>query len=427
MHMMISVVGKRTEHWISLFAALAARPEVSFTILAADVSDATRRDLERLSQRRPGLRCHVVPHRWSEDRTGHMASVLFPRDSLRALAREQPPDVIHVIGEAAYLSTWQVLRLRRRHWPHVPVTLYAAQNIVIRFPLPFPLIERYVYRAVDHIFPITPAALNVLRVKGYRGRASLVPLGVDTLAFQPAPSASPRPFTAGFVGRLEPHKGIGDLLCAAELLDCDLLVVGDGSMRADVELAAARRPGRVTLRGWADHKALPGLLARMDALVLPSIELVQRNVVPWIGIPLREQFGRVLVEAMACGVPVVGSDVGEIPWVVGSAGLTFPAHNATALADQLGRLRDDPDLARDLAVRGLTRASTEFGWDRIGEQMCRIWAEEAGLAGSAGDVRPIPGMVGAGEQIGTGRHAAASLSRQGTLPAAADLARWSSS
>lgn len=169
MHVMISVVGKRTEHWISLFAALAARPDVSFTILAADVSDTTRRDLDRLSQRWSRLRCHVVPHRWSEDRTGHMASVLFPRDSLRALARDQPPDVIHVIGEAAYLSTWQILRLRRRYWPDVPVTLYAAQNVVIRFPLPFPLIERYAYRAVDHIFPITPAALNVLRVKGYRG------------------------------------------------------------------------------------------------------------------------------------------------------------------------------------------------------------------------------------------------------------------
>ena len=412
MHVMISVVGKRTEHWTSLFAALAARPEVSLTVLAADVSESTRRDLERLSRRWSRLRCHVTPHRIGEDRTGHMASVLFPRDSLRALAQDRPPDVIHIIGEAAYLSAWQMLRLRRRHWPGVPVTLYAAQNIVIRFPLPFPLIERYVYGGVDHAFPITPAAMNVLRVKGYRGRSTLVPLGVDTSAFQPSPTAPPRPFTAGFVGRLEPHKGIGDLLCAVELLDCDLLVVGDGSMRADVERAAARRPGRVTLCGWADHQRLPSLLARMDVLVLPSIELVQRNVVPWIGIPLREQFGRVLVEAMACGVPVVGSDIGEIPWVIGPGGLTFPPHNATALADQLGRLRDDPAFARELAVRGLARATTEFSWDRIADLMCRIWAQEADLtkSGRADDRRQPSAAVAPGDPVASGRRSATSPS-----------------
>ncbi|MFC6018112.1 glycosyltransferase family 4 protein [Plantactinospora solaniradicis] len=396
---MTSVVGKRTEHWTDLFAALAARPEVSLTVLAADVSERTRRDLDRLSDRSSRLRCHVLPHRIGEDRTGHMASVLFASDGLRALARDRPPDVIHIIGEAAYLSTWQVLHLRRRHWPGVPATLYAAQNVVIRFPPPFPLIERYAYGAVDHAFPITPAALHVLRSKGYRGRATLVPLGVDTSTFQPASTAPSPAFTAGFVGRLEPHKGIGDLLRAVELLDCDLLVVGDGSMRADVERAAVRRPGRVTLCGWADHQALPGLLARMDVLVLPSVELVQRNVVPWIGIPLREQFGRVLVEAMACGVPVIGSDIGEIPYVIGAAGLTVPSRDADALADRLGRLRDDPAFTRELAGRGLLRATTEFSWDRIADLMCGVWGQETGRSRS-GQVDSPPASVSTSSTFG---------------------------
>lgn len=380
MHVMVSVVGKRTEHWTDLFAALADRPEMSLTVLAADVSEGTRRDLDRLSRGSSRLRSFVLPHRIGEDRTGHMASVVFAGNALRAVARDQRPDVVHVIGEAAYLSTWQMLRLRRRHWPGVPATLYAAQNVVIRFPPPFPMIERFAYGAVDHTFPITPAALRVLRAKDYRGRATLVPLGVDTSAFRPPPVTLSRPeFTAGFVGRLEPHKGIGDLLRAVEILDCDLLVVGDGSMRGDVERAAARRPGRVTLHGWTDHQTLPGLLAKMDALVLPSVELVQRNVVPWIGIPLREQFGRVLVEAMACGVPVVGSEIGEIPWVIGPAGLTVPPQDAGALADRLGRLRDDPGLAKELAGSGLVRATTEFSWERIADLMCRVWEQEADL------------------------------------------------
>ncbi|MFB9235616.1 glycosyltransferase family 4 protein [Plantactinospora siamensis] len=377
MHVMITAVGARTEHWMDLFAVLAAQPDLTVTVVVADVSATARQELAAIEER-TGLRYHVLAHRWSEGRTGHMASVLFDRDGLRSVAERDRPDVLHLIGESSYLSTWQMLRLRRRWWPRVPVTLYAAQNVVMRLPVPFPLLERHAYRSVDHALPITPAALAVLRAKGYHGPATIVPLGVDTARFAPAPvrAARSRPFTAGFVGRLEPHKGIRDLLCAGELLDCDLLLVGDGSLRPEVERAAARRPGRVTLRDWADHATLPGLIGRMDALVLPSVELVQRNVLPWVGIPLREQFGRVLVEAMACEVPVVGSEVGEIPYVIGPAGLTYPAGNATALVDRLAQLRDDPELARKFAALGRERAVGEFGWDRIAQTLCRIWSAE---------------------------------------------------
>ncbi|GAA5194613.1 hypothetical protein GCM10023322_59370 [Rugosimonospora acidiphila] len=376
MHVVITAAGKRTEHWTSLFAALCRRPDITLTVLAADISELTDRDLSRHAGRCERLRYHRVRHLLGEERTGHMASVLLGPGSGRLLASRRP-DVVHVIGEAAYLSTWQVIRLLRRHWPGTPVTLYAAQNIVMRFPVPFSLLEQRAYGAVDHTFPVTPSALKVLRAKGYRGAATIVPLGVDTDVFSPCRPA-PRParsrrFTAGFVGRLEPHKGIRDLLDATELLDCDLLVIGDGSLAGDVGRAAARRGrGRVTLRSWVDHAELPGLLARMDALALPSVEVVQRNVVPWIGIPLREQFGRVLVEAMACGVPVVGSDVGEIPYVMGDAGLSFPAGDPAALADRLARLRDDRDLAQRLSSRGVARAAG-YSWDRIADRLCHVW------------------------------------------------------
>ena len=98
MHVMVSVVGKRTEHWTDLFAALADRPEMSLTVVAADVSEGTRRDLDLLSRGSSRLRSHVLPHRIGEDRTGHMASVVFAGNALRALARDQRPDVVHVIG-----------------------------------------------------------------------------------------------------------------------------------------------------------------------------------------------------------------------------------------------------------------------------------------------------------------------------------------
>ncbi|WFE21878.1 glycosyltransferase family 4 protein [Solwaraspora sp. WMMD937] len=386
-HVMVTVVGARTEHWIELFAALANRPDVTVTVVAADVSELTRTELDLVSSRSPRFRYHVVPHLLGEGRTGHMASVLFRTDVSRFM--EHRPDVVHIIGEAAYLSTWQVIRTCRRRWPGVPVSLYAAQNIVIGFPAPFPTIERYSYRQVDHMFPITPAALYVLRVKGYAGNASVVPLGVDPNLFRPGPTGDAgRRFTVGFVGRLEHHKGIADLLRAAESVDCDVAFIGEGALRPLVEQAIERRPGRIVLHSWADHHDLPGHLNRMDALALPSIEVVQRNVLPWVGIPLREQFGRVLVEAMACGTPVVGSDVGEIPHVIGDAGLTFTAGDWVSLANCLSRLRDDPELAARLSANGLARVHRLFSWESIADAMCDAWN---GLR-DAGDRRSATGL-----------------------------------
>ncbi|MGC4757797.1 glycosyltransferase family 4 protein [Micromonospora trifolii] len=391
MHVLTTVVGKRTEHWTDLFDALCEQPDVTLTVLAADVSPATRRELARLARRHHRLRYYVVPHLLGESLTGHMASVLFRLPGQHDVTTARP-DILHVIGEAAYLTTWQALRLRQRCWAGVPTTLYAAQNVVTRFPVPFPRIERQSYLSVDHAFPITPAALNVLRIKGYRGPATIVPLGVDTRMFRPLPAdPAARPFTVGFVGRFEPHKGVVDLLRAAELIDCDVSLVGDGSLGDDIARAAARRPGRVHRHGWAGHAELPTLLNEMDVLAMPSVEVVQRNTLPWIGIPLREQFGRVLVEAMACGVPVVGSDVGEIPYVVGDAGLVFPAGDVSALAARLARLRDDPALAGQLANRGLARAGAEFGWDRIAETLCTTWR---GLRSPARSLRTSPAEAG---------------------------------
>jgi len=373
MKVLITAVGQRTEHWTDLFAVLARQPGLQVTVAVADVSPLTARSLQRCASQWPQLRYKQLPHMLSEARSGHMASIMIRPRALRTFETDAP-DVIHVIGEPSYLSTWQVIAWRNRRWPTVPLTHYAAQNIAMRFPAPFPWLERRAYEAVTHIFPITPAALKVLRTKGYRGAASIVPLGVDTARFTPAPrSSTPGRFTVGFVGRLESHKGVSELLHAVEKIDGDLLVVGQGRLSVTVREVARNRPGRVTVRDWVDHEELPGVLAQMDVLVLPSTEVVQRNVVPWVGIPLREQFGRVLVEAMACGIPVIGSDVGEIPHVIGSAGLVFPAGDVAALAERLLRLRGDPALAQRLGRAGVNRAAAEFGWDRAAATMREVW------------------------------------------------------
>jgi len=375
MRVAVIAVGKRTEHWEGLFRALATKADVEILLQVADVSDLAEKRLGRLAEHHPGLRFRLSPHLLGEDATGHMASVVFRPGSLRGLQAFRP-DVIHVIGEPSYLATFQAIQARNRLLAGVPITHYAAQNVLTRFPWPFPALERHAYRHIALALPITPAALSVLRAKGYRGPAEIAPLGVDRRTFAPRPAAPPGPFTAGFVGRLEKHKGIGDLVEACDRLGCRLLVVGDGSLRPWLMDEAARRSGQIQVVPWADHSALPELLARMHALVLPSVEVAQRNVVPWIAVPLREQFGRVLVEAMSCGVPVVATRVGEIPHVVGPSGVLVEPGDPGALAEGLRGLRDVPGCAERLAHRALTRAS-RYDWDLIADQLVGAWRRTA--------------------------------------------------
>jgi glycosyltransferase involved in cell wall biosynthesis len=95
---------------------------------------------------------------------------------------------------------------------------------------------------------------------------------------------------------------------------------------------------------------MPAFYAGLDLYVQPS--LTRTN---W-----KEQFGRVLIEAMACQVPVIGSDSGEIPHVLGDAGLVFPEGNAAALRAQIETLRSDPSRRAQVGARGRRRVLDNY-------------------------------------------------------------------
>jgi glycosyltransferase involved in cell wall biosynthesis len=101
----------------------------------------------------------------------------------------------------------------------------------------------------------------------------------------------------------------------------------------------------------------------MSVLVLPSL-----TTPTW-----KEQFGHVLVEAMACGVPVIGSDSGAIPEVIGDAGLIVPEGNVDALADAIQSLISAPALRVDLAARGRSRVQAEYTNDSVARRLAAFW------------------------------------------------------
>jgi glycosyltransferase involved in cell wall biosynthesis len=113
----------------------------------------------------------------------------------------------------------------------------------------------------------------------------------------------------------------------------------------EVEERPQREPGsRVRVVDTLEHDQMARGYAQIDVLVLPS-----RTTPSW-----KEQFGRVIIEALSCGVPLVGSDSGEIPWLIEltGGGMTFPEGDCEALAERLGTLRADAALRRNLAAAG---------------------------------------------------------------------------
>ncbi|MDW8103335.1 MAG: glycosyltransferase family 4 protein, partial [Anaerolineae bacterium] len=209
---------------------------------------------------------------------------------------------------------------------------------------------------------------RVWRAKGYRGPLAIIPqFGVDPQLFVPSPRPHVREeFVVGFAGRLVQEKGVDLLLEALRgLPDARLEILGSGPLRAALEehAAAMGLTGRVAFLGTLPSTQIVEFYHRLDVLVLPS-----RSRPNWT-----EQFGRVLVEAMACSVPVVGSTCGEIPHVIGDAGLLFPEGDAEALREALRQLQADPALRLELGRRGRERVLARYTHARVAAQTVEMY------------------------------------------------------
>ena len=175
----------------------------------------------------------------------------------------------------------------------------------------------------------------------------------------------------GYAGRLVPEKGVDLLLRACAGLGAfggwELRILGDGPERPRLEALAAELgiQAQVAFLGRVPSTAAPAYYRQLDVLALPS--LTQPN---WA-----EQFGRVLIEAMACGVAVVGSSSGEIPWVIGDAGEICPEGDAGALRETLAGLLADPARRADLAARGRARVLERFTQAQVAEATAVVYRE----------------------------------------------------
>jgi len=362
------------------FALIAERPDVTLRVITPTRWYESFQDI--VFEPEPDTSCgeFSCPIRFS----GY-GSRFYYRHGVKPHFRDFQPHIIHLEEEAWSLNALQTVRLKRKYCPQSRFIFRTSLSIPIkqRFGILPVWIERRVFRETDRAFPLSVNAGKILTERGYTGEQTPFPNGVDVRHFYKMEVSELRSalrlnncFTIGYVGRLLRMKGIDTLLEALAHLASQhtthtykLLIVGQGEDKLEFQ-KTARTLGISEQIVWIDAvppEEVAAYINCMDTLVLPS-----RTTAEWV-----EFFGRVLIEGMACEVPVIGSDSGEIPQVIDDAGLIFPEAEAEALAERVRRIAHDANLRKDLIARGLTRVEN-FTWETIAERTYQVYQELLG-------------------------------------------------
>mgnify|MGYP006288296805 CR=1 FL=1 len=343
---------------------IAAHADVILTVAVPPVWKDERGALRLERAHTAGYRLAVLPLALNGSFHGHF----YP--TFGRLLRETQPDLVHIDEEPYNLATFLANRKARRMG--MKTLWFSWQNLQRAYPWPFSWIERYNLRHTDYALVGSKTAAAVWKTKGYQGPMAVIPqFGVDPAIFSPPETPrAPAPVHFAYVGRLVPEKGVDLLVAALKGLrgDWRATILGCGPASARLQAQAAPLNGRVRFLDSLPSTEMPAFYRQIDVLVLPS-----RSRPNWT-----EQFGRVLVEAMACGAVVVGAETGEIPHVVGEAGLTFPEDDVEALRDLLAQLTADVTLRRALGAQGRSRVLQHFTQHQIACKTVDVYREIMG-------------------------------------------------
>ena len=319
--------------------------------------------------------CRVEQARVHFTRKVHL--MLYNR-RLREIMRE-PWDLVHCWEEPFVLAGGQVAMLTPKQ---TPFAFYTFQNISKTYPPPFNWIENYCLRRCAGWLASGASVCQALSSRGYAEKPHrIIPLGVDMDHFSPNPEArltvfqdlawpSNGPPVLGYLGRLLPEKGLALLMQALDSLSTPwrALFVGSGPMEGALRAWSARYGDRVRVATDISHSHVPRYLNVMDLMCAPS-----QTTIRW-----REQFGRMIIEAFACGVPVIASDSGEIPQVVGNAGILVAESDVSLWTGKIGELVENLPLRSELSAAGLERARSLYAWPHVARRHLDFFGELIG-------------------------------------------------
>jgi glycosyltransferase involved in cell wall biosynthesis len=304
----------------------------------------------------------------------------YDRRALATLIEQGAFDVVDLWEEPYIYAGYQIVRAMAKS--DAALCFRTFQNIDKHYPYPFSRFERAIRERSQGWIAGGNLVFESMVKRGYsKERGRIIVPAVDLDACKPFTSESKlavarelglHPPIVAYVGRLTAEKGIDLIMRAMDAVGgstpWSLLALGAGPMEDNLRQWAS-------VHGWNDrvqvrlvpHRDVPTYLGAADLLLAPS----------QTGSRWREQFGRALIEAFACGVPVLGSDSGEIPYVIGDAGKVLPEHDAAIWAKAIVETIGSPELRAEMARRGLERVQA-YSVAAVARQCSVFYRELAG-------------------------------------------------
>lgn len=335
---------------------LAEMPDITVALVAPNKWRDMGRDILLHRPSEPAFRLYPLRVFWHN----HLYVHFYDWFQLIAVFIKEKPDVLYIEEEPQSLSAWQVL---------ITASIFGAkrilltwENLEVKFPPYKRAVARWVLKHIDAVVGGTGDALNTIRKIGFQGKGFVNPqFGLDEDFFcqrDPGPLrlklGLEEDFMIGFIARMTREKGIFTLIQAASQLKFDykLILVGDGPVKEQaVKLASELGiENKIIWGGIISHNQLAEYMNCFDLFVLPSIS----------GPNWKEQFGHVIIEAMSCQVPVIGSDCGAIPELIGDGGMVFPSGDPGRLAADIRSLHDDSGMRKALGIRGRRRVVENY-------------------------------------------------------------------
>lgn len=300
-----------------------------------------------------------------------------------AIVMRIKPDVVYLKEEPYSIAAWQWVWVVRLFSQRSAIVIESDENLEVRHPFFYRWIERYVLSHIHGLASVPTAGLELYKRKGFRGKQFKTSYFVNTEIFLPLsrekarevfPEIKNEGYAVGYVGRITPEKGLDTVIEALGILkrkgmSCSLYLLGKALEDYAQQLKRLAEEhgvqGRVFFLQARPMEKLVSFYNALDVLVLPS-----RSTSWWI-----EQFGRVIVEAQACGTPVVGSDSGEIPIVIGDERFVFPEGNAERLASILERFVKGEYSKERISKPLVEQVKERFSLERVAENKIGIMEE----------------------------------------------------
>ena len=356
-----------------LFVELSKEVEQLIVIAPSSWTEGGR--LQYLENKKNDLDYNLIPLSviFRNKIRGHFYPNFF---KIISIAKTFKPDVLHLFEEPFSFVCSEFISIFKMFSPNTKLIIESFENLDVVQRNIFHYIQKFNLKNTDLLINIPQEGELIWRSRGFRGYIKKGNVGVDTKKFFKNYEflKNKERLRIGYVGRVTPEKGLDTLIEAFLALinggfNVELSVVGSGNEdyvnKLKDKLNKLILENKVFFEESLDSDNLASLYNKIDILVLPSLTILR-----W-----KEQFGRVLIEAMACETVVAGSSSGEIPVVIGDAGVVFREGDADDLFLKLKELILNPNSMKEFAKKGKERVDKLYSWEVVAKQLKEYYSE----------------------------------------------------